>query len=333
MTTTRGRVGVERPLVTASLTGTTMVMWRPPTNSCLAAAVKLGVGALAEDVFDWRPQVLIDRRASGHELNTLNECYNRPLFKVDFLCLFAIISKYISSEIFCMPMDFRFTKVGKGQNVWKKKKKKRFSLLRVVFSFIRETISLFVISKRFLVITKRVLVITRWLLVYSRKYLVISKRFLVITERFLVYSSEYLVISKSFFVITRWFLVYSRKYPVISKRFLVITWGLLVYSRKYLVISKRFLVITRRLLVITRWLFVYSRKNLVISKSFLVIMRLSVQEQCMLGFWNFIYEFLMEKYLAHVFFLSELSPFLELCPLEKNPKEIWCMPFLMNRTC
>ena len=41
-------------------------------------------------------------------------------------------------------------------------------------------------------------------------------------------------------------------------------------------------------------------------------------EPCMLGFWNFIYGFLMEKYLTHVFFfLSELSPFLELCPFEK----------------
>ena len=32
--------------------------------------------------------------------------------------------------------------------------------------------------------------------------------------------------------------------------------------------------------------------------------RLSVhQEPCMLGFWNFIYGFLMEKYLTHIFFL------------------------------
>ena len=40
-------------------------------------------------------------------------------------------------------------------------------------------------------------------------------------------------------------------------------------------------------------------------------------EPRMVGFWNFIYGFLMEKKLTHVFFLSELSPFLELCPFEK----------------
>ena len=40
-------------------------------------------------------------------------------------------------------------------------------------------------------------------------------------------------------------------------------------------------------------------------------------EPCMLGFWNFIYGFLMEKQLTCIFFLSELSPFLELCPFEK----------------
>ena len=57
--------------------------------------------------------------------------------------------------------------------------------------------------------------------------------------------------------------------------------------------------------------------------------RLSVQEPCMLGFWNFIYGFLMEKYLTHVFFfLSELSPFLELCTFEINPNEIWCIHIL-----
>ena len=33
------------------------------------------------------------------------------------------------------------------------------------------------------------------------------------------------------------------------------------------------------------------------------------------------------------FFLSELSPFLELCPFAKNKNEIWCMPYLMNRAC
>ena len=56
------------------------------------------------------------------------------------------------------------------------------------------------------------------------------------------------------------------------------------------------------------------------------------QKPCMLGFWNFIYAFLMEKYLTHIFFLSELSPFLELWPFEKII-EIWCMPYLVNRAC
>ena len=41
------------------------------------------------------------------------------------------------------------------------------------------------------------------------------------------------------------------------------------------------------------------------------------QELCLLGFWNFIYGFHMEKKLTIFFFLSELSPFLELCPFEK----------------
>ena len=40
-------------------------------------------------------------------------------------------------------------------------------------------------------------------------------------------------------------------------------------------------------------------------------------EPCMLWFRNFMYGFLMEKKLTHIFFLSELSPFLELCPFEK----------------
>ena len=40
-------------------------------------------------------------------------------------------------------------------------------------------------------------------------------------------------------------------------------------------------------------------------------------EPCMLGFWNIKYGFLMEKKLTHIFFLSELSPFLKLCPFEK----------------
>ena len=37
------------------------------------------------------------------------ECYNRPLICILFFCLFAIISKYILSENFCMPMDFSLT--------------------------------------------------------------------------------------------------------------------------------------------------------------------------------------------------------------------------------
>ena len=36
-------------------------------------------------------------------------CYNLPLFKLYFFCPFAIISKYILSEIFCMLMDFSLT--------------------------------------------------------------------------------------------------------------------------------------------------------------------------------------------------------------------------------
>ena len=41
------------------------------------------------------------------------------------------------------------------------------------------------------------------------------------------------------------------------------------------------------------------------------------QEPCMLGFRNFIYWFLMDKLLIHIFFLSKFCPFLELCPFEK----------------
>ena len=33
------------------------------------------------------------------------------------------------------------------------------------------------------------------------------------------------------------------------------------------------------------------------------------------------------------FFLAEFSPFLELCPFEKNQNETCCMPYLMNRAC
>ena len=43
------------------------------------------------------------------------------------------------------------------------------------------------------------------------------------------------------------------------------------------------------------------------------------KEPCLLGFWNFIYGFLMENrcHTFFFFFLSELSAFLELCPFEK----------------
>ena len=62
-------------------------------------------------------------------------------------------------------------------------------------------------------------------------------------------------------------------------------------------------------------------------------MRPSVnQEPCTLGFWNFIYLFFMEKYLTHIFFLSELSPFLELCPFEKiRMKSVACHILLIVR--
>ena len=61
--------------------------------------------------------------------------------------------------------------------------------------------------------------------------------------------------------------------------------------------------------------------------------RLSVQERCMLGFWNFIYGFLMENYLTHVFFLDRVISLSWVMPLWKNLNEIWCMPYLMNRAC
>ena len=44
----------------------------------------------------------------------------------------------------------------------------------------------------------------------------------------------------------------------------------------------------------------------------------SVQEPCMLGFWNFIYGFLMEKYLTHIFFsCPNYLPFWSYAPLNK----------------
>ena len=71
-------------------------------------------------------------------LDTLNECYNRPLFKLYFLCLFAIISKYILSEIFCMPMDFSLTVFWSICKVMysfgeKFKKKKKKIIIKTIF--------------------------------------------------------------------------------------------------------------------------------------------------------------------------------------------------------
>ena len=45
--------------------------------------------------------------------------------------------------------------------------------------------------------------------------------------------------------------------------------------------------------------------------------RPSVQKLCMLGFWNFIYGFLMEKYLTHVFFLVRVISLSGVMPFEK----------------
>ena len=58
------------------------------------------------------------------------------------------------------------------------------------------------------------------------------------------------------------------------------------------------------------------------------LMRALSYEQCMLGLWNFIDGFFMKKWLTLIFFfLSELSPFLELCPLKIRMKscqqDIW----------
>ena len=47
-------------------------------------------------------------------------------------------------------------------------------------------------------------------------------------------------------------------------------------------------------------------------------------EPCMLGFWNFIYRFLMEKIWPVLFsFLFKLSPFMEFCPFEKIRVKSW----------
>ena len=73
------------------------------------------------------------------------------------------------------------------------------------------------------------------------------------------------------------------------------------------------------------------------------------QEPCMLGFWNFIYGFLMEKslhtfffffvcffffcfcfFLFSFFFLVRVISFPGVLPLWKNQNELCCMPYLMN---
>ena len=51
--------------------------------------------------------------------------------------------------------------------------------------------------------------------------------------------------------------------------------------------------------------------------------RPSVQEPCMLGFWNFRYWFLMEKYLTHVFFsCPSYLPFWSYAPLKKSERNL-----------
>ena len=48
-------------------------------------------------------------------------------------------------------------------------------------------------------------------------------------------------------------------------------------------------------------------------------------ELCMLGFWNFIYGFLMEKLLTLIFFFFlELCPVLEVCPFKKLEWNLLC---------
>ena len=60
------------------------------------------------------------------------------------------------------------------------------------------------------------------------------------------------------------------------------------------------------------------------------VVRASVhQVPCMLGFWNFIYGFLMEK----IFDTVQVISLSGVMPLWKHPNEIWCMPYLMNRAC
>ena len=63
-----------------------------------------------------------------------------------------------------------------------------------------------------------------------------------------------------------------------------------------------------------------------------VCMRPSVQEPCKLGFWSFMYGFLMEKYLT-CFFLVRVISLFGVMPPWKSPNEIWCMPYLLNRLC
>ena len=54
----------------------------------------------------------------------------------------------------------------------------------------------------------------------------------------------------------------------------------------------------------------------------------SVQEPCMLGFWIFIYGFLMEKYLTPVFFLVRVISLSGVMPVWKNQHEILSARYL-----
>ena len=49
---------------------------------------------------------------------------------------------------------------------------------------------------------------------------------------------------------------------------------------------------------------------------------------CMLGFWNFMYRFLMEKYLTHIFFLVQVIFLSGVMPLWKIQNEILSASYL-----
>ena len=72
----------------------------------------------------------------------------------------------------------------------------------------------------------------------------------------------------------------------------------------------------------------FSGVMLPLKKSDWNLMHAISYEPCMLGFWNFVYGFLMETQLTSIFFLSKLSPFLELCPFEKNQNGILSARYL-----